>query len=216
MTDVIETSAEIGELAKALPKAQKAFAKVQRDAANPHFQSRYASMTEIADAILPAMNAAGITVLQPATSSAGAVQVTTILLHESGQWLRATHSIPVSRNDAQGVGSALTYARRQALQSMLTVAPSGEDDDGEGAVGAPKPPLLPAQPQRPSLDLRVQKLEVTLRDVTVLADLTRAWTLAKALRAELLTAEPKTAARIDALYARRVTELNPQAQHAPD
>jgi hypothetical protein len=204
---MIECSIDIGELAKALPAAQHAIAKVTRDATNPHFNNRYATLTEIAEAVLPAMNEAGISVLQPATSSPGAVEVTTILLHASGQWLRATHMVPVSKNDAQGVGSALTYARRQALQSLLTVAPAGEDDDAEAAVGGQRPPLPQAEPKRPDRGERVARLERTLRDVTLWADLARAWDLAKGLRAELAAEDEKTAKRIDALYDRRKTEL---------
>jgi hypothetical protein len=214
----IESSDDITELAKALPAAQHAIARVTRDGTNPHFNNRYATLTEIAEAVLPALNEAGISVLQPVTTSPGAVEVTTILMHVSGQWLRATHTVPVSRNDAQGVGSALTYARRQALQSLLTVAPAGEDDDAEGAVGGQRPPLPPAGPlpptapqTRPDRAERVARLERTLRDVATWADLGRAWDLAKGLRAELAAEEPKTAKRLDALYDRRKAELT-----APD
>jgi hypothetical protein len=203
----IETSPDIGELAKALPAAQAAIARVQKDATNPHFNNRYASLTEIAEAVLPALNEHGISVLQPVTSAAGAVQVTTILMHSSGQWLRATHLVPVSRNDAQGIGSALTYARRQALQAILTVAPAGEDDDAEGAVGVQRPPLQQAEPQRPDRGERVRRLETTLRDIKLWTDLARAWELAAGLRAELKAEDPKTAKRIDDLYERRKGEL---------
>jgi hypothetical protein len=212
-SDPITTSPEIVELAKALPKAQAAITKVTKDAANPHFNAKYASLSEIAEAVLPAMNGAGITVLQPVASDDLGVRVTTILLHESGQWLRSTHTIPVSKRDAQGYGSALTYARRQALQSLLTVAPAGEDDDGEGAVGrgsgsGAKPPLAPPkEPERPTLAKRVAHLEKTLTDVTILRDLARAWDLSKDLRAELAGTDAAAAAKIDALHERRHTEL---------
>jgi hypothetical protein len=210
---VIEFSPEIAALAKVLPKAQAAIAKVTKDAKNPHFDAKYASLYELADAILPAMNGAGITVLQPVASDDQGVRVMTMLLHESGQWLRSTHTIPVSKRDAQGYGSALTYARRQALQALLTVAAQGEDDDGEGAVGrggggGAKPPLKPpAQPERPTLAKRVAHLENTLRDVTTLRDLTRAWDLSKDLRAELAGTDAKEAARIDDIHEKRHVEL---------
>jgi len=198
----LEMSAEIGELAKALPKAQAAIAKVTKDAANPHFASRYASLSEIADAILPAMNDHGITVLQPSTAGAGMVQVTTCLLHESGQWLRSTHTVPVTKADAQGVGSALTYARRQGLQSLLTVAPQGEDDDAEGAVGrgAGRPPIPPTEPKRPALRDRATRLEKTMADVKTVRDLTRAWDLSADLRGELADKDPELADQIIAFY----------------
>jgi hypothetical protein len=212
MTDdiVIETSAEIVELAKALPMAQAAIAKVVKDATNPHFQNKYASLSEIAEAVLPAMNGNGFAVLQPVATDDANVRVTTILLHQSGQWLRSTHTIPVAQKNAQGYGSALTYARRQALQSLLTVTPQGEDDDGEGAVGRganAKPPLPPKEPDKPTLAKRVAHLERTLTDVKILRDLTRAWDLAQALRAELQASDPQEAARLDALHTKRHTEL---------
>lgn len=207
---LIETSADIGALAKALPKAQAAITKVKLDATNPHFNSKYATLAEIADAILPAMNGAGITVLQPVSAGAEGVQVTTILMHETGQWLRSTHTIPVARRDAQGFGSALSYARRQALQSLLTVAAQGEDDDGEGSVGRganARPPIPPQEPQRPTLASRVRHLEKTLADVKTLRDLGRAWDLAAELRAELSKSEPGAAAQLDALHDQRHAEL---------
>jgi hypothetical protein len=210
----IETSPEIGELAKALPAAQAAITKITKDTANTHFQSRYASLTEIAEAILPAMNSNGFSVLQGVTTAPGAVQVSTRLIHTSAQWIEANHFVPVSRQDAQGVGSALTYARRQALQAFFSVAPAGEDDDGEGSVGrgSGRPPLTPGEPPktppRPQRPARVARLEKTLTDVKTDADLTRAWELAKALRAELLAEEPETAKRLDALHKARSDELN--------
>jgi hypothetical protein len=204
----IETSAEIGALAKALPKAQAAIAKITKDAANPHFNSKYASLTEIAGAVLPAMNANGFTILQPASSDDAGVSVVTVLLHESGEWMRSTHLVPVSRRDAQGIGSALTYARRQALQSFLTVAPEGEDDDAEGAVGrgnAPKPPLNTPKPAQepPSLTVRANRLAATLNGVKTLHDLTRAWDLAKELRADLAKDAPADLAALDELHTKR-------------
>jgi ERF superfamily len=204
---VIEFSEAIAELAKALPAAQHAIAKVTRDATNPHFNSKYATLTEIAEAVLPALNEAGFSVLQPVTTSPGAVEVTTILLHASGQWLRATHLIPVTKNDAQGVGSALTYARRQALQSLLTVAPAGEDDDAEAAVGGQRPPLPQSEPKRPDRSQRVKRLEQTLGEVTTKTDLDRAWKLAAGLRAELAAEDVSTASRLDRMYERLAAKL---------
>jgi ERF superfamily len=185
---MIEMSDDITALASALPDAQHEFERVGKDAANPHFNSRYASLAEIAAAVLPALNKAGITVLQPVTVSEDAVQVTTILLHKSGQWLRATHTVPVTKKDAQGVGSALTYARRQALQAVLTVAPAGEDDDAEAAVGRPsRPPLQQTPANKPTLQDRIARLERTLASVESVTDCDRAWALAADLRKELET-----------------------------
>jgi hypothetical protein len=211
MTDAItiEMSEEIGELAKALPEAQKAIGKISRDATNPHFNNKYASLSEIRDAVVPALNDHGITVLQPTTADGAAVYVTTILLHTSAQWLRSTHRIPVSRIDAQGVGSAVTYAKRQALQALMVVAAPGEDDDAEGAVGrgAGRPPLPPSEPSRPTLEQRKARLRQTLGEVRTVRDLVKAWDLGKELRAELAEKDPQGAADLDAFYETRHREL---------
>jgi hypothetical protein len=218
---VIELSDSITALAKALPGAQRAFAKVTRDASNPHFQNKYASLSEIAEATVPALNAAGITVLQGVTTSedGGSVEVETMLLHDSAQWLRATHTVPISKRDAQGVGSALTYARRQALQALLTVAPVGEDDDGEGAVGrgSGRPPLPPAPPaQKPTMHDRVARLERTIGEVKTERDLAKAWDLAKELRAELARNAPSVAERLNKQHEARHVELIQQGPSPED
>jgi ERF superfamily protein len=206
---LIETSPEIGELAKALPKAQAAITKITKDATNTHFSNKYATLTEITDAIRPAMNDHGFSVFQFLSAGAGAVQVTTRLQHESAQFIQATHTVPVSKGDAQGFGSAATYARRQALQAFFAVAPEGEDDDGEGSVGrgAGRPPLPPKEPDRPSLLDRAARLEKTLGEVKLIRDLDRAWKLAADLIAELRDKEPATAARVEALHDERHAAL---------
>ena len=117
---IMDMSAEIGEIAKALPKAQAAMGDVFKNANNPAFRSKYADL------------AAGISLLQPVAYDGERVNVGTMLLHESGQWVRCTLSLPVSKRDAHGIGSAVTYGKRYGLQSMSGVAP--EDDDGNGAT----------------------------------------------------------------------------------
>ena len=197
----IETSPEIGELAKAMVTAQAAFQPVEKDAANPHFQSRYVSLAGIVAATRPALNAAGVWISQSTSVGGGGVRVTTRLQHGE-QFFQSTHSIPVSRADAQGIGSALTYAKRQAMQALLVLAAEGEDDDGEGAVGrgsSGKPPLPPKEPERPTLKVRAERLEKTLTDVKLLRDLDRAWKLAADLIAELRDKEPAVAARVEAV-----------------
>lgn len=217
----IETSSDISELAKALPAAQKAIARITKDATNPHFESQYSSLYEVGDAVLGALNEAGFSVLQPATNAPGpppAVQVTTWLIHTSGQWIRSTYATPVARNDPQGHGSALTYARRQALAAFLVVIAKGEDDDAESAEGrgrSSRPPISPPkEPAKSDLETRIRRLETTLRDVKTPTDLNRAWDLAKGLRAELEAAQPKTAARLTALRDRRAKELEPGGSNA--
>lgn len=131
-------SEQIEALATALAIAQGEMSKAKKDSTNPHFKSRYADLASVSDACLPALNKHGIAVAQfPRLTSVGdeawVVDVETMLLHESGQFLSDAVSVPVTKVDAQGVGSAITYARRYSLGAMCGVAP--EDDDANAAVG---------------------------------------------------------------------------------
>ncbi len=148
------TSDVITELAAALSKAQAEMRGASKDAENPHFRSKYADLASVWDACRGPLTKHGLSVLQsPRFTALGetwVVEVETRLLHSSGQWMADTISVPVSKVDAQGVGSAVTYARRYALAAFAGVAP--EDDDANAAVGpargreqsAPKPPAAPA------------------------------------------------------------------------
>jgi hypothetical protein len=140
-TSIMETSEGLDAIAKVLPKAQASMGEVFKNANNPAFRSKYADLAAVIDAVVPALNRHGITLLQPAAFDGQAVRVATMLLHESGQWVRCTLSAPLSKRDAQGIGSACTYLRRYGLQSMSGVAP--EDDDGN-AASAPRKDYSPS------------------------------------------------------------------------
>jgi hypothetical protein len=135
-----EQSPSIGALAAALAKAQGAMRHADKDSTNPHFRSRYADLASVVDACREALAANGLAYVQRVgTSQDGAsVRITTMLLHSSGEWLKDSLWVPVSKRDAQGIGSAITYGRRYGLMAMVGVAPS-EDDDGNGAVGHVQP-----------------------------------------------------------------------------
>jgi hypothetical protein len=120
------------ELAKAMVAAQQSLGLVAKSAVNPHFKSRYADLATVLDAILPALNGAGISLLQaPGGDGDGNVTLTTTLLHESGEWMESTLTMRPTKSDPQGVGSAITYARRYAALAVAGAAP--EDDDGNSA-----------------------------------------------------------------------------------
>jgi hypothetical protein len=123
-------------LCASLVKAQKGFSPALKSSANPHFKSRYAALDAVVEAVMDSLNANGIFLAQEVQDSDHGVCVQTTLIHEGGEslsfgWL----TVPVSKNDAQGFGSALTYARRYSLMTALGVAP--EDDDGNAAAAAP-------------------------------------------------------------------------------
>lgn len=127
-----------GSIAAALAKAQSEMGKALKLADNPHLRSKYADLGSVMDACLPALNANGIAVIQPAGQDGETLYVDTVLIHgESGQELRCRVPLIIGKRDMQGYGSAVTYARRYGLMCMAGIAP--EDDDGTAAVAsAPK------------------------------------------------------------------------------
>ncbi len=136
----MKMSDSIKEIAAVLPKVQAEIKGAVKDATNPHFKSRYADLTSVIDACKAALNKHGITFLQPVTAGESGVVVETVLLHSSGEWISDSLALPVSKNDAQGVGSAITYGRRYGLQSMVGIP--AEDDDGNAAAKSPADRVL--------------------------------------------------------------------------
>jgi hypothetical protein len=130
------------ELAKAMCKAQAALAPVLKDKTNPAFRSKYADLGAVLEAILPAFNANGLSLIQAPSNDGTLVGVTTFVMHESGEWFETTLRMRPVKPDPQGVGSAITYARRYAALAVAGAAP--EDDDGNAAsAAAPKQKALP-------------------------------------------------------------------------
>ncbi len=133
------TSPTIGAIAKALAAAQREIGVAVKDATNPHFRSKYADLQAVDEACRPSLSKHGIAIAQGTGYADGFVFVTTRLLHaETGEWIESTLHIAPGKHDAQGVGSAITYARRFGL-SALAAVPAGVDDDGEAAVGRGAP-----------------------------------------------------------------------------
>lgn len=130
----MEHSEQLNELASALAKAQGEIDGAARDATNPHFRSKFASLASVREAFRDALAKHGLSVVQMPERTADEVAVVTQLLHSSGQWIRCrTSAIPI-KHDPQGVGSAISYLRRYSLMAVIGIAPD-DDDDGEAAVG---------------------------------------------------------------------------------
>jgi ERF superfamily len=131
-------SEQLNELATALAKAEAEFEQVEKDTINPHFGKKYADLATLIRATRPYLAKHGISVVQvPRLRAQNFVEVTTMILHTSGQFMACELVMPAAqrdRFDAQTIGSAITYARRYAYQSMLNVA-GEEDDDGNAAAG---------------------------------------------------------------------------------
>lgn len=121
-------------IAAALAKAQAEMGKALKSAQNPHFKSKYADLSSVVDACMPALNSNGIAVIQPMAETETGRAVVTKFIHESGDALECSIPLIVAKNDMQGLGSAITYARRYGLMALAGIAP--EDDDGHAAAKA--------------------------------------------------------------------------------
>jgi hypothetical protein len=120
-------------IATALVKAQKAFGPALKSSTNPHFKSRYADLSACVEAVIEGLNEAGIALIQRTSEDMNGVTVETVFIHESGEMLECGKlHVPASKQDPQGYGSALTYARRYSLMAACGIAP--EDDDGNAAT----------------------------------------------------------------------------------
>ncbi len=128
----VRRSPSIAALAAALVKAQSEMKNPPKDSTNPHFKSKYADLATVRDTVMPPLTRNGLSVMQLPCELDDAPALTTLLLHASGEWVETTIKLRPSKSDPQGVGSALTYARRYALQSITGVA-ADEDDDGNAA-----------------------------------------------------------------------------------
>jgi hypothetical protein len=131
----MKNSEQINELAVALNKAQADFMVAKKDAKNPFFKSKYATLNAVYEAVAEALLKNGLSVIQPIVGDA----VETTLVHTSGQFITSACPIVCAKqNDPQAMGSAITYARRYSLASLLGVM-TDDDDDGEKAMARPAP-----------------------------------------------------------------------------
>ena len=161
-------------IATALAKAQANMGKALKQANNPHFRSKYADLGNVMDACLPALNEAGIALIQPTGEDEHGRFVETILIHgESGESLTCRVPLIVSKNDMQGYGSAVTYARRYGLMAMAGIAP--EDDDGNAAAKAPpKQEQRQQKPQETDAEA-IERAKEYLAEADSLDDLKERW-----------------------------------------
>jgi len=120
-------------IAAAFVKAQKAFAPALKSSTNPHFKSKYADLAACVEAVIDALHANGIALIQLTHECDNGVIVETQFLHESGERMSGGKlQVPADKQNPQGYGSALTYARRYSLMAACGIAP--EDDDGNAAT----------------------------------------------------------------------------------
>lgn len=139
----MQKSESINELAAALAKAQLEMKNPTLDTVNPYFKSKYASLANVRDTVTPVLAKHGLSVLQLLGKAEGGVSCETVLIHASGQWLSETLYMPSQKQDAQGYGSACTYARRYALMAICGVV-GDEDDDANASIKTKITPLAGA------------------------------------------------------------------------
>lgn len=131
----MKMSESITNLATALAKAQAEIRPAIFDSTNPHFRSKYASLTAVMEACRDALSKNQIAVVQGASVVDGAVVVNTLLLHASGEYISDELSMPFAQATPQQIGSSLSYCRRYSLASLVGI--TADDDDAEAAM--PKP-----------------------------------------------------------------------------
>lgn len=125
-------------ISAALVKAQREFGPALKTSQNPQFRSKYADLSACVEAVIDGLNNNGIMLMQPCHEDPSGVTVETLFIHESGEQISAGKlHVPASKQDPQGYGSALTYARRYGLMAACGIAP--EDDDGNAASKKPAP-----------------------------------------------------------------------------
>lgn len=180
------------QIATALVKAQRAFAPAIKNSTNPHLRSKYADLASCIEAVIDALNINGIALVQRTHLDDTAVVVETLFVHESGETISGgTLRVPTPKQDPQGYGSALTYARRYSLMAACGIAP--EDDDGQAAVKGE----APNEVIKPEL---LKELEARLRASKDLADLQVNWSwLQKGEQLMLKSVKDEMKAKLTAL-----------------
>lgn len=143
-------------ISAALVKAQKEFGPALKSSTNPHFRSKYADLAACVEAVIDALNNNGIYLMQLTEEHESGVKVSTVFIHESGEQISGgSLFMPASKQDAQGFGSALSYARRYSLMAACGIAP--EDDDANSAKApAPRPTVAPAAKAAPIAQPKVE------------------------------------------------------------
>ena len=142
---IMNKSESIAAISQAIAKAQHDVENASKNAKNPHFKSKYADLAELLNTVRPVFSIHGLAIVQMPSFDGCIASVETMISHSSGEWISSICSAPVSKQDAQGVGSAITYLRRYSLAAMCGIAQ--EDDDANSSVGHAPQPQTQAKPQ---------------------------------------------------------------------
>lgn len=131
------------ELFAAIAAAQAEIENATKNAANPHYRSRYADLAEVLNTVRAGYAKQGVCILQSPSFDGQMVYVETVLAHKSGGWVSSSVSCVPAKTDAQGIGACTTYLRRYGLAAMTAVAQ--EDDDGESVAHDKPAPVSEAE-----------------------------------------------------------------------
>lgn len=158
----MQKSESIKELGTALAKAQAQVKPALKSETNPFHKSRYADFGDVLDACEDALTGNGLAIIQAPLVMEGGAGVETLLIHTSGQWISEVLLLPMTKRDAQGAGSCITYARRYALEGFMRI--KREDDDGNAASGRAAAPA-PVQAPAPPPDLTMEEMQRRAKEV---------------------------------------------------
>lgn len=136
----IRTSAEIDKLIPALLKAQRIMGHAHKDGENPHFRSKYTTLTSVLDAARDPLNANDILLMQGTEVDGSSVRVTSAVIHSTGQWAETTVRMEAKDDTPQSIGSTITYGRRYTATSLMAL---GQDDDDGNAGTRGSTPSAP-------------------------------------------------------------------------
>ena len=149
---IMKTSEMINEISKAMSLAQGEMKPASKSTVNPFFKSTYSSLAQVVDSIREPFAKNSLCFFQNVSSTEGGVEVSTRVCHSSGQWIEfGPMVVPLTKKDAQSVGSATTYGKRYSLSAAVGVVSDLEDDDGEAAMNRngenTKPPKTKEKPK---------------------------------------------------------------------
>ena len=182
-------------LAEALVAAQKEMPAVEKDGTNPHFKSSFTTLGKLIATVRPVLNRHGIALTQmPSQDAQGKPTLVTRLVHSSGESAEETMPLMLAKQDAQSLGSALTYAKRYALAAALAIADQ-EDDDGNEATS--REAVVP-----PANDKQLEVLSTAMNWLLPPAEAAAQWDAVKAQCGGEISA-PVAMALITAIKARK-------------
>ena len=134
----VSKSEKIDKLASAVSKAQSELKGAEKKSVNPFFNSGYADLHTVIESSFPSLTKYGLSVIQGNESNPGEFFVTTMLLHESGQWIKSKLKMPIEKVTAQSIGSTITYGRRYGLSAITGIAQYDDDGNAVSSKGITK------------------------------------------------------------------------------